>query len=180
LYVLNVATVSVSQSFTLFVPEAPDAVGGHGFRNLIFDAGASMAAKFVVNGYPTPMAALPAGAPGKPMTIKMTGGVLPPGLSLVTANASGIPLGYATIQGSASAASVGSVFPIELTLDNGIGTRILNWQISDCSDYNKVKAALGVKFGDGTFNQALDLNGDQIIDALDLSIVQNAVAGGCK
>ncbi|WP_235922950.1 M12 family metallo-peptidase [Rugamonas aquatica] len=50
----------------------------------------------------------------------------------------------------------------------------------NCDDYAIVKASLGKRTGQAGFDARADLNKDGVVDARDLSVVSQRIAGGCR
>ncbi len=172
---------STTQTFLLHVNEAPS-LNLPGVINVMSTAPASFTLR--PDGYPR------LGA------MKITRiGKLPPGLTFSNATSLVDEAGTATIGGTPFLNIGNTDWPVSFQLDNGaLGSPVTvsttfhvlpagdvtHDNAVNCSDISLVKGALNSKRGDVKFNVDADVNGDGIINVLDLSFVTTKLAPGTK
>ncbi|MBL8178144.1 MAG: hypothetical protein JNK48_25945, partial [Bryobacterales bacterium] len=153
-----------------------------------------MVNRFYVNtlGYPkTPVPDIPSQW-GDGMRLTVTG-ALPAGVTFVGKTPSGANSGVGLFSGTPAAGSEGT-YPLTITAINGApptATKMLTLIVTkigdvnsdtavNCSDVQAVRAAMGGRRGEASYQFRADVNNDGVVDLKDLALVSSRLAAGTR
>lgn len=174
----NPGTNPVNQDFLLDVDEAPS-------FNLPPEV-------FFMAGMPNKYVVKPGGYPALAAMSVTENGALPAGVTFGNATELTAAAGTATIQGKPDPSTAKTTWTLNFTADNGIGTPatgstllhivpagdVTHDDVVDCNDVTLVKSAFGGKAGTSKYNGNADVNGDGIVNLLDLTYVTSHLSAG--